>query len=93
MMECVSRHLVSGVFASAMLVSVAYAAVLEEPEGYPLECYENGETIFTSEIADIAEFDAASYNVTLQQTVPVTEKNAVIYYFGPAKIVCVVVSD
>ena len=68
-------------------------SVSAEEEGYPLECYQGETTIFTSTIADIAEFDPSAHNVTLQDTMSVPEKNSTIYFYGPADILCVVVSE
>ncbi|GJL95476.1 MAG: hypothetical protein DHS20C05_18810 [Hyphococcus sp.] len=80
-------------FAVAGCLGVSSAAFADETEGYPLECYQGETTIFTSEIADIAEFDPTAHGVTLQDTMSVSEKNSTIYFYGPADILCVVVND
>ncbi len=74
-------------------VSGKVGAFAQAPENILTECYAGDETIFASEIADIAEFDAAAYNVTLQQSQSYPEHNATIYHFGPTDIMCVVVDE
>ncbi|GJL95672.1 MAG: hypothetical protein DHS20C05_20770 [Hyphococcus sp.] len=78
--------------SAAIILGVSTSASAEE-EGYPLECYNGETTIFTSEIANIAEFDPSAHGVTLQDTMSVPDKNSTIYFYGPTDILCVVVND
>ena len=75
---------------SAALIASANASTPEHP---PMECFEDGVSFFSSQTADIAEFDAAAKGVTLQSTMPVPDKNATLYFYGPGDITCVVVSE
>ncbi|NOX81825.1 MAG: hypothetical protein GXP06_02325 [Alphaproteobacteria bacterium] len=68
------------------------AALANDPAGHVLECYQGETIIFTADIADINQFDASAHNVTLTQTVPMPQQNAIIYYYGPDDILCVVVT-
>lgn len=92
MMKCRVRVAVHAIIA-CVFCSVVTGVMADEPEGYALECYQGGETVFTSSIADIGEFDAESYGVTLQYTIELPAKNAVIYQYGQTDILCVVVTE
>jgi len=57
------------------------------------ECYEAGEIIYVSPIADVELFNAEAYDVTLHQTIPLPAHNAVFYQFSPRDIYCLVVNE
>lgn len=69
---------ISLAISNAAFLSLLYVAsgnaIAASPEVQVVECYENGETIFTSDVADIPEFDAEAYNVTLLSTFSIPEK-------------------
>lgn len=78
--------------AGAALAGLAASASADEPPVLT-ECFEGDQVIFTSAVGDIDEFDAEAYEVTLHQTIPLTEDNAVVYQFTPRDIMCVVISE
>ncbi|MEQ8750290.1 MAG: hypothetical protein RIC52_10980 [Amphiplicatus sp.] len=86
------RAALSTAGALVLLILIAMSSALAEGDAFRvLECYEDGEIIFASDIANIAEFDAPSFGVTLSQTISLPEKNADVYQFIPRDITCFVV--
>ena len=78
------------VILGSLAVMTAPPAFAEDSAFHALECYEDGAIVFTSDVANIAEFDAQSFGVTLSQTISLPEKNAEVYQFIPRDITCFV---
>lgn len=83
----------SSIGATAFALILATGVRANEPSAFIMECFEGSQSIFTSEVADIEAFDAASRGVTLLQALPIPEKNLTLYQFGPADVFCLVANE
>lgn len=76
--------------ALAAVAAAGLSQASAEQEFVPLQCSQAGTIIFTSDVANVAEFPASQYHAEIVQVIALDDPYANLYLLFPGSIICLV---